>query len=102
MRGRSHSGNVSTAELAVGGLVHELSSDYVPSSLLQAAFLLHQRHAVQLPVAVAMVTRSPARMIGLGDRGEIAPGLRADLVRVRMTGDLPTVRSVWRQGERIG
>ncbi len=41
--GKSHSGNVSAAELAEGGLLDILSSDYVPASLLQAAFLLHQK-----------------------------------------------------------
>ncbi len=41
--GRSHSGNVSAAELAHEGLLDVLSSDYVPSSTLHAAFLLHQR-----------------------------------------------------------
>ena len=44
---------------------------------------------------------TPATRIGLDDRGEIAPGLRADLVRVRVVGELPVVISVWRQGVRI-
>jgi alpha-D-ribose 1-methylphosphonate 5-triphosphate diphosphatase len=41
-------------------------------------------------------------MIGLADRGAIAPGLRADLIRVRRTGATPSVLAVWRKGERIG
>jgi alpha-D-ribose 1-methylphosphonate 5-triphosphate diphosphatase len=53
-----------------------------------------------LPKAVNTVTRNPARAIGLLDRGEIAPGLRADLIRVRMSGDVPIVRSVGREGVR--
>ncbi len=39
--------------------------------------------------------------MGLDDRGRIAPGLRADLVRVRHAGGMPVVRSVWRQGARV-
>src|SRR3546814_6210111 len=35
LRGGSHSGNVSAAELAADGLLHNLASDYVPGSLLQ-------------------------------------------------------------------
>jgi alpha-D-ribose 1-methylphosphonate 5-triphosphate diphosphatase len=102
LRGRSHSGNVAAAELAQAGLLDILSSDYYPSSLLQAAFLLHRRFArVPLPEAVATVTHNPAGAAGLVDRGEIAPGKRADLIRVRESGDLPVVREVWRAGERV-
>jgi alpha-D-ribose 1-methylphosphonate 5-triphosphate diphosphatase len=54
-----------------------------------------------LPAAVATVSLTPAHRIGLDDRGEIAPGKRADLIRVRGVDDLPVVRAVWREGERI-
>ena len=40
-----------------------------------------------LPGAMATVTRDAGRRVGLDDRGEIAPGRRADLVRVRVLGD---------------
>ena len=40
-------------------------------------------------------------MARLGDRGRIAPGLRADLVRVQLAGDMPVVRAVYRQGRRV-
>ena len=39
--------------------------------------------------------------IGLEDRGEIAPGHRADLVRVRQFEEAPMVRAVWCAGERV-
>ena len=45
-----------------------------------------------------MITDAPARMARLDDRGRIAPGLRADLVRVRAHEGLPVVRQVWRGG----
>ena len=48
VRGGSHSGNISTEELSIAGLVDALSSDYVPISLLHAAFALHQRHGIDL------------------------------------------------------
>ena len=35
---------------------------------------------LDLPVAVKKMTSMPADQIGLGDRGRIAPGLKADLV----------------------
>jgi len=101
VRGRSHSGNVSAAELAARGLLDILSSDYVPASALHGAFILHRRYAFPLAEAVATVSLNPARRVGLDDRGEIAFGKRADLVRVRLVRDLPVVRGVWRQGERV-
>jgi alpha-D-ribose 1-methylphosphonate 5-triphosphate diphosphatase len=102
VRGSSHSGNVGTAELARAGLLDVMSSDYMPASLLMAAFQLPKAvPAIDLPEAVATVTRTPAAAVGLDDRGEIATGKRADLVRVRVARDIPVVRSVWRAGERV-
>jgi alpha-D-ribose 1-methylphosphonate 5-triphosphate diphosphatase len=99
--GGSHSGNVAAAALAGAGLLDGLSSDYVPVSLLHAAFRLAELPGQSLPATVGLVSRRPAAMIGLADRGAIAPGLRADLVRVRRVEDAPVVLAVWRGGERI-
>lgn len=102
VRGGSHSGNVSAADLAGAGRLDILSSDYIPFSLLQGAMLLPGRmEGFDMPRAVALVTRNPARAVGLDDRGEIAPGKRADLIRVKMDGDVPVVRGVWREGRRV-
>lgn len=102
VRGGSHSGNVSALELAGLGCLDVLSSDYVPASLLHAAFLLHHGPlAFDLPAALAMVAKTPAEVAGLTDRGVIDVGKRADLVRVLDTGDIPVVRAVWRQGRRV-
>jgi alpha-D-ribose 1-methylphosphonate 5-triphosphate diphosphatase len=102
VRGKSHSGNISATDLVRAGLLDILSSDYVPYALLQAAFVLPERVAgLGLPAALATVTANPARAAGLDDRGEIAIGKRADLVRVRVIGGLPMVRGVWRQGQRV-
>ena len=102
VRGGSHSGNVSARELAGAGLLDILSSDYIPFSLVQSAFLLGQAAGgISLPGAVRMVTSSPARAAGLDDRGEIAVGKRADLVRVRVDAEVPVVRTVWREGVRV-
>lgn len=101
VRGHSHSGNVSAAELAARGWLDVLSSDYVPASVLHGAFLLHLQHGMALPRAIASVSATPARRVGLDDRGAIAPGRRADLVRVRVQGDVVAVRGVWCRGERV-
>ena len=101
VRGGSHSGNISARGLASAGLLDILSSDYMPVSLLHGAFLLHSTVEMPLPEAVAKVSLNPARIVGLSDRGEIAPGKRADLVRVHVRDDLPVSRQVWRAGERV-
>ncbi|SCX06367.1 Alpha-D-ribose 1-methylphosphonate 5-triphosphate diphosphatase [Agrobacterium sp. DSM 25558] len=102
VRGKSHSGNIAARDLAQLGVLDVLSSDYVPFSLLHAPFLLaDQVDGITLPKALAMVTATPARTVGLDDRGRIAVGLRADLVRVRRENGVPIVRSVWRQGRRV-
>ena len=101
VRGGSHSGNVSASTLAAAGLLDILSSDYVPFSLLHAAFLLHRELDMKLTEVVAKISLNPARIVGLDDRGEIAAGQRADLVRVATAGDMPVVRQTWRAGRRI-
>lgn len=99
VRGGSHSGNVSALDLAQEGLLDILSSDYVPFSLMQAIFAFED--VIDLPEAVAMVTKHPAEAAGFADRGTIEAGKRADLVRVNADGGLPMVRTVWREGRRV-
>jgi len=106
VRGGSHSGNVSAIELAKLGLVDILSSDYVPGSLMSATVRLTETTDLSLPQAVALVTRNPAKSIGLHDRGSLEVGLRSDLVQVRMINlpdgrHQPIVRAVWRGGVRV-
>jgi alpha-D-ribose 1-methylphosphonate 5-triphosphate diphosphatase len=100
VRGGSHSGGVSVAELAEKDLLDGLSSDYVPASLLQAVLKLHDKHGITLPAAMAKVTWKVADILGLGDRGHLKPGLRADLVRFRALGATPVISTVWSQGRR--
>ena len=102
VRGGSHSGNIAAIDLAREGLLDILSSDYIPSSLLMAALQLpKQVPAIDLASAVRTVTKTPAEAVGLADRGEIAIGKRADLIRVHVARDIPVVRSVWREGQRV-
>jgi alpha-D-ribose 1-methylphosphonate 5-triphosphate diphosphatase len=102
VRGGSHSGNIAAVDLAREGLLDILSSDYIPSSLLMAALQLPTHvPGIDLAAAVRTVTKTPAEAIGLTDRGEVAPGKRADLIRVHVARDVPVVRSVWREGHRV-
>jgi alpha-D-ribose 1-methylphosphonate 5-triphosphate diphosphatase len=98
--GGSHSGNVSAAALADEGLLDILTSDYVPASMLQAAFILAQR-GVAMHDAVAMVSSRPAAVLGFADRGRVETGLRADLLRVRVVDGLPVINGIWVAGRKF-
>lgn len=101
VRGASHSGNVSAAELAGAGHLHVLASDYSPASLLQAVYLLRDRDGWPLPDAARTVSLTPARIMGLDDRGAIAAGCRADVIVVSHTGVGPVIRETWAGGRRV-
>ena len=102
VRGKSHSGNISASDVAASGYLDVLSSDYVPSSLLPAAFHLADTvPGMSLPAAICTITLNPARAAGLDDRGAIEPHRRADLVQVRVRDGIPVVRRVWREGVRV-
>lgn len=99
LRGGSQSGNVAAADL----LADILASDYVPRSMLDAIFAIadDETLAIDLPGAVRMASSAPARAARLDDRGEILPGLKADLIAVKMLGKVPVLGPVWRDGVRV-
>ena len=91
IRGSSHNGNASTRDLVARGLVDALTSDYVPNSVLGAAWTLHRLGLVGVPAAIALVTSGPAAVAGLSDRGRLEVGLRADLALIDDVGPWPRV-----------
>ncbi len=101
IRGGSHSGNVAAIDLAKADLLDIISSDYVPAALLMAAFQLADLWN-DLPRAFATVTSNPAKAAGLTDRGVLKSGLRGDVLRVRNTHGVATLKGVWCKGNRIG
>ncbi|MCX2696322.1 MULTISPECIES: alpha-D-ribose 1-methylphosphonate 5-triphosphate diphosphatase [Ochrobactrum] len=102
VRGGSHSGNVSARELAKAGHLDIISSDYIPASMMQAAFFMADvMDEITLPQAIKLVSANPAKAAGLDDRGEIAIGKRGDLVRVQIAEHVPIIRTVWREGRRV-
>ncbi len=101
IRGGSHSGNVAAMALAEADLLDIVSSDYVPSSLLTAALMLGDVWG-NLARGIATVTAAPAEATGLDDRGHLAIGSRADVIRVRRLEAAAAVRGVWVHGQRVG
>lgn len=80
LRGTSYSGNLSARDAHAEGVLDLLAADYHPSAMLPAVLVLAKSDAHGLPGATRLVSMNPARALGLEDRGEIAPGMRADLI----------------------
>ena len=82
VRGGSHTGWTSAAEMVSKSLCSILASDYYYPAPLLAAFLLAADNILPLPQAWALVSGAPAAATGLHDRGQITVGKRADIILV--------------------
>ncbi|MGR3323375.1 MAG: alpha-D-ribose 1-methylphosphonate 5-triphosphate diphosphatase [Pseudooceanicola sp.] len=100
LRGESYSGNLSARAAHAAGLLDILAADYHPSAILPAILVLAESDPDGLAGATRLATANPARALALADRGEIAPGRRADLVIADDTG-VGHVRATLRGGEKI-
>lgn len=82
----------------LGGLAHGASVHHELQLLVEAGLT---------PIeALRAATSVPARRFGLGDRGRITPGARADLLLVEgdpttTISDTLSIRDVWRRGVRL-
>jgi len=103
VRGGSHSGNIAAKDLAAAGVLDILSSDYYPSALVQAAFMVAnmEDNDYDLARAIGLVTANPAQAANLQDRGVLEVGRRADLVQVNSHSVMPLVERVWCKGKRV-
>ncbi|MEO0845288.1 MAG: alpha-D-ribose 1-methylphosphonate 5-triphosphate diphosphatase [Cyanobacteria bacterium J06648_1] len=100
--GGSHSGNVSAMELVELDLVDIISSDYVPRSLLQSAFIISQTANKPLYEVIKYITLYSAKAINLDDCiGSLEIGKKADFLTVNYDGVVPRIRSVYKQGDRV-
>lgn len=82
VRGGSHSGKVSAADMVAAGLVDGLASDYHYPAPRQAVLRLVEDGVCDFSEAWALVSAKPAAVLGLDDRGTLEMGKRADLVIV--------------------
>lgn len=90
--------DASVPETFFGGLAHGASLHHELQYLV-AAGLTPER-------ALRAATATTARRFGLGDRGRVAEGLRADLLLVdgdptADIGDTLSTRAIWRRGTRL-
>lgn len=98
LRGKSQSGNMRALDAVLEGVADCLCGDYSAAAVLPSVLKLPELAGIGLADAIALVTRNPARAVGLSDRGVISVGKRADLVAVRHLGGLPQVDRVWVAG----
>ena len=101
LRGRSQSGALSARDAIAASVAGALCSDYAPQAMLPALGVLVTDLGHDWAAALALLTANPARAAGLVDRGCIAPGLRADLIRVRGKGQAMTVLQTWVAGRCV-
>jgi alpha-D-ribose 1-methylphosphonate 5-triphosphate diphosphatase len=89
LRGGSHTGCPSAADMVKAGTCHILASDYYYPALALAPFRLAASGAVSLAQAWSLVSQGPAEALGLSDRGRLDTGLRADIVLCEDRGSAP-------------
>jgi alpha-D-ribose 1-methylphosphonate 5-triphosphate diphosphatase len=101
LRGKSSSGNLSAREAIHAGVADVLCSDYYPTAMLRAVFLLAMQKVLTLPQVVRMVTLNPAQAVGLGkEYGALARGKVADVILVKLSQlGIPAVQRVFVQGK---
>jgi alpha-D-ribose 1-methylphosphonate 5-triphosphate diphosphatase len=99
LRGGSHTGNVSAAELISLGLCDGLSSDYLPFAMLSALGILIRDKVCSTVDAVRLVTSGPAETVGLNDRGSLIVGSRSDVTLCRLDGANPRIIGSFRAGQ---
>ncbi|MEX0340250.1 MAG: alpha-D-ribose 1-methylphosphonate 5-triphosphate diphosphatase [Arenibacterium sp.] len=99
VRGSSHIGSLSAADMVEHGLCDVLASDYYYPAMLAAVDRLDRERRANRLSLWSLVSSGPARAMKLSDRGTIEIGKRADLVLVDWPKAAPpVVRATWVAG----
>lgn len=99
VRGGSHIGSLSAADMVEDGYCDVLASDYYYPAMLAAVHRLDREKRADRLRLWSLISSGPARAMKLGDRGEIAVGKRADLVLVDWPDEAtPAIRGTWVEG----
>jgi len=102
VRGGSHSGNIAAIDLRPRGIVGYPVVRLHPLQPVDGRAAI-ARHVPAIDLASARPHRdkTPAEAVGLADRGEIAPGKRADLIRCMSPATFRWCAASWREGQRV-
>jgi alpha-D-ribose 1-methylphosphonate 5-triphosphate diphosphatase len=99
VRGGSHIGSLGAGDMVEAGLCDALASDYFYPAMLAAIDRLDREKRADRLALWSLVSSGPARAMGLGDRGDITTGKRADLVLVDWpSGQTPAIQGTWVAG----
>lgn len=101
VRGGSHTGCPTAADMAQAGICTILASDYYYPALLEAPFRLARDKRLPFEKAWSLVSENPARALGLADRGRIESGKRADLILVDPQPDGPRLTATIANGDLV-
>lgn len=101
VRGGSHTGCPTAAEMVAAGLCSILASDYYYPALPAAPFILARTGVTDLANAWSLVSENPAAALGLKDRGRIEPGRRADLVIIRAHAERASIVGTMVEGRLV-
>lgn len=102
VRGGSHDKNLRAADAIAEGAASILCSDYHPSSMLAAIFMLADAGITDLAGAVKMATLNPARALGCSETlGSIQTGKAADLIMVDRFEGTPWVTDTFVDGTHV-
>lgn len=98
-RGGSHIGSLGAGDMVEAGLCDVLASDYFYPAMLSAVARLDAEKRAARHELWRLVSSGPAQAMGLGDRGDIEMGKRADLVLVDWPeGQAPAILGTWVEG----
>jgi alpha-D-ribose 1-methylphosphonate 5-triphosphate diphosphatase len=100
VRGGSHLALVSAEAMVRADLCDVLASDYYYPAMLQAPWRL-AGGLEELAKFWPLVSENPARAAGLGDRGTLAPGMRADMVLVDISQGPPRAVATFVAGRLV-
>ena len=99
VRGGSHIGSLGAGDMVEAGMCDALASDYFYPAMLAAIDRLDREKRADRLSLWSLVSSGPARAMGLGDRGQIAVGKRADIVLVDWpSGHTPAIEGTWVAG----
>lgn len=103
LRGKSTNNNVSAADVLKSGLCDTLVSDYSPESLLQAPFVAHRQHGLDLDALLPTITSSPGSLLVHGEvsPGRLRLGAEADIVVIDPAPPWARVWETWVGGRRV-
>jgi alpha-D-ribose 1-methylphosphonate 5-triphosphate diphosphatase len=102
LRDRSSNGHLKASETMLTHACDALLSDYYPESLVQAAFLAHHRHGLDIEETLSLVTYNPGLLLrSKSGFGSLRPGAPADIVVIERSTPWVRVLQTYVSGRQV-